>query len=136
MLTIKYGNNSTSTTNITNKPIVLALQTYNNENIDLLNSNGLTCVQNDFPVLLLNFDKEENNFPALDWIKYCTKLLSEHISELYNNYEFRKQLGQYCSIPICNIIQDSIVYCCDLIFSRVLIASKRILGIAKVGSLT
>ena len=133
MLTIKYGNNSTSTTNITNKPIVLALQTYNNENIDLLNSNGLTCVQNDFPVLLLNFDKEENNFPALDWIKYCTKLLSEHISELYNNYEFRKQLGQYCSIPICNIIQDSIVYCCDLIFSRVLSASKRILWYSEGG---
>ena len=133
MLTIKYGNNTTSTTNITNKPIVLALQTYNNENIDLLNINGLTCVQNDFPVLLLNFDKEENNFPALDWIKYCTKLLSEHISELYNNYEFRKQLGQYCGIPICNIIQDSIVYCCDLIFSRVLSASKRILWYSEGG---
>ena len=133
MLTIKYGNNTTSTTNITNKPIVLALQTYNNENIELLNSNGLTCIQNDFPVLLLNFDKEENNFPALDWIKYCTKLFSEHISELYNNYEFRKQLGQYCSIPICNIIQDSIVYCCDLIFSRVLNASKRILWYSEGG---
>ena len=127
MITIKYGNNTTSTLNVTNKPIILVLQTYNNENIDLINSNGLTCVQNDFPIFLLNFDNEENNFPALDWIKYCTKLLSEHISELYNNYEFRKQIGQYCSIPICNIAQDSIVYCCDLIFSRVLSASKRIL---------
>ena len=127
MLTIKYGNNTTSSLNITNKPIILILQTYNNENIDLINSNGLTCVQNDYPILLLNFDNEENNFPALDWIKYCTKLISEHISELNNNYEFRMQLGQYCSIPICNIVQDSIVYCCDLIFSRVLSASKRIL---------
>lgn len=65
--------------------------------------------------------------------KICTKLLSEHISELYNNYEFRKQLGQYCGIPICNIAQDSIVYCCDLIFSRILSASKRILWYSEGG---
>ena len=90
MLNIKYGNNTTSTVNIISKPIILALQTYNNENIDLIFNNDLTYVQNDFPILLLNFDNEKNNFPALDWIKYCTKLLSEHISELNNNYEFGK----------------------------------------------
>ena len=64
MLTVKYGKDPSTSINIniTNKPIILALQTYNNENIDLLNNNGLTCIQNEFPILLLNFDKEENNF--------------------------------------------------------------------------
>ena len=135
MLFIKYGKDPSiaSNNNITNKPIILALQTYNNENIDLIYNNGLSCVQQEFPILLLNFDKEENNFPALDWIKFCTKLLSEHLSELFNNYEFRKQLGQYCSIPICNIIQDSIVSCCDLIFARILNANKRILWYSEGG---
>ena len=129
LLSIKYGKEPSTTMNINihNKPIILALQTYNKENIDSMSNNGLTCIQNEFPILLLNFDDEENNFPALDWIKFCTKLLSEHISEFFNNYEFRKQLGQYCRIPICNINQDSIVSCCDVIFSRVLNNNKRIL---------
>ena len=72
MLFIKYGKDPSiaSNNNITNKPIILALQTYNNENIDLIYNNGLSCVQQEFPILLLNFDKEENNFPALDWIKF------------------------------------------------------------------
>ena len=87
---------------------------------------GLVTLQ-DFPVMEIPFNHEENNFPALDWIKFCLKKLAVKFIELNQIIDYRMQLSRYCNIPICNIEKDCSIFASDIIFSRCLKSQKQLL---------
>ena len=94
---------------------------------------GLTCLSNEFPVMTIPFNNEENDYPALDWIKFAVNKLTYRYIDLSSIYDFRNQLSNYCNIPICNLESDPMLYSADMIFSRVLKASKQALWYSHSG---
>jgi len=91
-----------------------------------LNTIGFTCLNNEFPVMDFNFDPEENNYPALDWIKICFKKMLYKFSDLKIILDFRLLLSRYCNIPLCNITNDSYIDAIDVVFARALKQEKQI----------
>jgi len=91
-----------------------------------LNSYGLTCLYTEFPVMEINFDTEENNYPALDWVKFAFKKMLYKFSDVKIILDFRLLLSRYCNIPICNITNDSYIDAIDIVFSRALKHEKQI----------
>ena len=88
---------------------------------------------NFFPIFLLNFNIEDNEFPALDWIKYCTNKFTEHYIDLSSIYSLRSSISIYCNIPICNLSNDIILFSLDVLFARILKSSKQILWYSENG---
>lgn len=91
-----------------------------------LNSYGLTCLNTEFPVMEINFEQEENNFPALDWVKFAFKKMLYKFSDVKIILDFRLLLSRYCNIPICNITNDSYIDAIDIVFARTLKQEKQI----------
>ena len=94
---------------------------------------GITAFDNEYPIMQIPFNTEENEFPALDWIKYALTKLTYRYIDLTSVYDFRNQLSNYCNIPICNLENDPTLTSADLIFSRVLKGSKQILWYSSSG---
>jgi len=91
-----------------------------------LNSYGLTCLYTEFPVMEITFDPEENNYPALDWIKFCFKKMLYKFADVKIILDFRLLLSRYCNIPLCNITNDSYIDAIDIVFARSLKYEKQI----------
>ena len=87
---------------------------------------GLSCLYTEFPVMEINFDTEENNYPALDWIKYAIKKMIYKFADITIILDFRLLLSRYCNIPICNISNDSYIHSIDIVFARLLKNEKQI----------
>ena len=126
---IRYN---TKNQNLNNKniPNILIQQTFYSQ--EKLFDLGLTLIS-EFPIIIYPYNKEDNNYPALDWIKFTIKKLTEHYIDLYPIYNSREKIGYYCNIPISNIENDMAIYCIDVIFGRMLTMSKQILWYSHSG---
>lgn len=91
-----------------------------------LMSYGLTCLNTEFPYMEISFDQEENNYPALDWVKYAIKKMIYKFADVRIILDFRLLLSRYCNIPICNISNDSYIDSTDVVFSRMLKHEKQV----------
>ena len=101
--------------------------------IQQLHNLGFTSLLTEFPIMTIPFNKEENDLPALDWARFGAGKLAYRFVDLLSIYEFRNQLSSYCNIPICEFESDPMLYSSDLIFSRVLKASKQALWYSSSG---
>ena len=111
-------------------PTIIIQQTYYSQ--EKLYDMGLTMI-NEFPNINYPYNKDDNNYPALDWIKYTVKKLTEHYIDFYPIFNSREKIGFYSNIPISNIENDMAIYCIDIIFGRMLYSSKQILWYSSCG---
>ena len=102
-------------------------------NATKLQSLGLNSLLNEYPLLDITFNPEDNDLPALEWVKFCSKKLAIRYIELDNILSFRLQLSKYCNVPFCNIEKDYTVFCSDIIFSRLLKSTRQILWYSSSG---
>ena len=111
-------------------PTIIIQQTYFSQ--EKLYDMGLTMI-NEFPNINYPYNKDDNNYPALDWIKYTVKKLTEHYIDFFPIFNSREKIGFYSNIPISNIENDMAIYCIDIIFGRMLNSSKQILWYSSCG---
>jgi DNA polymerase epsilon subunit 1 len=97
-------------------------------------SMGFNVLYNEYPVMEIAFNHEaDNDYPALEWIKFTFKKLALRYLELHSVLDYRLNMAKYCNIPICNMDTDIPVFCIDTIFARLLKQSKQILWYNKAG---
>jgi DNA polymerase epsilon subunit 1 len=112
-------------------PCIITVQsTYK---ISKLASMGFNVLYNEYPVMEIPFNNEDNNYPALDWVKYTFKKLAPRYLELKHILDFRLNMAKYCNIPLCNMDTDTSIFCIDSIFARLLKQSKQILWFNNAG---
>lgn len=109
------SNNPFTNLNVTIPPPILVLHSSKSQEIkDCLNLDSI------IPVTELQLNLLDNDFPALDWIKFAVKKFSYRLVEFTGVLTLKVQLSNYCNTPICNLEGDLPITCCDIIFSRML----------------
>jgi DNA polymerase epsilon subunit 1 len=91
---------------------------------------GLPCIVNDFPVLSIQVNQADNEFPALDWIRSAAKNMSARFVEVENIVRERIHFSRYSLIPVCNLSvssSDAPLFIIDTLYARALTLSKHIL---------
>lgn len=116
---------------INNLPTFITVQTP--YKISKLIATGLSCLYNDIPFVELPFNIQDGEIPPLDWVRFCVKKLAFRYLELEPHLSHRIRLSQYCNLPLCNIENDNILFCSDVIFARLLKSSKQILWYSSSG---
>jgi DNA polymerase epsilon subunit 1 len=129
---LKYnqGTGSISNTNLCPTNLIIIQSTLKPLKLTSL---GFNALYNEYPVLEIPFHNDDNNYPALDWIKYAIKKVSIRYLELRDFVNFRVELSKYSNVPICNFEPDANIFCSDLIFSRMLKSHKQILWYSPSG---
>ncbi|KAI8052820.1 hypothetical protein BDF22DRAFT_633316 [Syncephalis plumigaleata] len=84
---------------------------------------GLT----DTPLLMMPSHQEENQFPALNWHRWCVRLMLDRYFELDIWLQERIALARYANVPIGNIDGDATQLLMDVFFARRLRANSHVL---------
>lgn len=68
---------------------------------------GLPTLANDFPVLSMQVNLTDNEFPALDWVRSAAKNMTLRFLEVENVVRERIHFSRYSLIPVCNLSESA-----------------------------
>jgi hypothetical protein len=68
---------------------------------------GLPTLINDFPVVKCPCVEGDNEFPALDWLRYSIKNMTARFTEVGLWLNDKIDFSRYTWIPLCNLEADS-----------------------------
>ena len=88
---------------------------------------GLPTLVNEFPVLKCKQVASDNEFPALDWVRFAAKNMSYRFIELRDIVRERINFSRYSLIPVCNLDEDAPLCVIDTLYARTLSANKHVL---------
>ena len=81
---------------------------------------GLPTLNNEFPVMKCAPVSGDNDFPALDWVRFAAKNMSLRFLELDAIVRERINFSRYSYIPVCNLEEDAPLYIIDTLYARTL----------------
>lgn len=85
----------------------------------------------EFPIITMASSDEDNRYPALGWIQFCTKILANRCLTVSNWLDTILQYSRYSKSPIGNIEPDFTVFLYDLIFARLLHQNDQVLWVSE-----
>jgi DNA polymerase epsilon subunit 1 len=88
---------------------------------------GLPSISNEFPCMKCPQISSDNDYPALDWIRFACKQMTSRFIEMPEWIKERINFSRYSYIPICNLEQDSSIFIIDTLYARNLAMNKHIL---------
>ena len=88
---------------------------------------GLPTLINDFPVIKTPQIHTDNDYPALDWIRFAAKNMTLRLLEMNPTLRERINYSRYSFIPVCNLEGDAPLFIIDTLYSRTLAQSKHLL---------
>lgn len=85
---------------------------------------------NNFPVVALGFNADENKYPALDWQRQAVRNMLMQAAFKDDKLATLVQYARYGGVPLCNLPGDVPLFLADLTFSRQLIKRNHVLWIS------
>jgi hypothetical protein len=79
---------------------------------------GLPTLYNDFPIIKCPIVTGDNEFPALDWLRYAVKNMTSRFTEVGPWLSDQSDFSKYTLIPICNIENDGHSFLIDTLYAR------------------
>lgn len=87
---------------------------------------SLPSLYTEFPVVHCNPLQADNDFPALDWIRYACRNMSSRFIDMGDWFENRVNAARYSFIPIGNLPHDAPIFIIDTVFARTLSMNKHL----------
>jgi Domain of unknown function (DUF1744) len=85
---------------------------------------GLPTLNQEFPVMRCLPVAADNEYPALDWVRWAAKNMCFRFTEMQGIIRDRINFSRYSYIPVCNLEDDAPVAIIDTIYARTLAMSK------------
>ena len=82
---------------------------------------------NDFPVVKCPCVVGDNEFPALDWLRYAVKNMTARFTEVGEWLSEKIDFSTHTVMPICNLENDSQQFVIDTLYERSLYTNKHLL---------
>ena len=88
---------------------------------------GLPTLANDFPCMKCPQISSDNDFPALDWIRFACKNMTVRFTEVNDWIKEKINFSRYSYVPVCNLEGDAPLFIIDTLYARNLTLNKHIL---------
>lgn len=79
---------------------------------------GLPSLKNDFPSIKCPMILSDNEYPALDWMRFACKNMTIRFTDMQEWLKERINFARYSIIPVCNLEGDAPSFIIDTLFSR------------------
>ena len=88
---------------------------------------GLPSLVNDFPIVKCPIVAGDNEFPAIDWLRYATKNMTSRFTEVGEWLSAQRNFALYTIMPLCNLEADAESFVIDTLYARQLNQQKHML---------
>lgn len=89
---------------------------------------GLPTLIQEFPYIKCPVIASDNEYPALDWVRYACKNMTSRFAETPSWFKDRVNFSRYSYIPVGNLHEnDAPLFIIDTLYSRNLTMNKHIL---------
>jgi DNA polymerase epsilon subunit 1 len=88
----------------------------------------------EFPIVKCPVVVGDNEYPALDWVRYAVKNMTARFTEVGVWLNQKIDFSRYTVIPICNLEDDSQSFVIDTLYARSLHQSKHLLWYSESSS--
>eukprot|EP00347_Sterkiella_histriomuscorum_P016015 403354822 len=88
---------------------------------------GLPTLANEFPCMKCQQVETDQEYPALDWIRFACKNMSIRFTEINDWVRDKINFARYSFVPVCNLDGDSSLFIIDTLYARNLSQNRHIL---------
>ena len=88
---------------------------------------GMPTLVNEFPYIKCPQVDSDNEYPALDWVRFACKNMTLRMGEMGPYLKDKVNYSRYAYVPVCNLEGDAPLFIIDTLYARTLALSKHVL---------